>query len=83
MRVCSLLFLSPTGHVVITNPESLPGTSVDAAFAWLWTQIFPWMMNTPSLYYMVYLGTPIIGLLIAAFILKPRAFFGLAFGGHR
>jgi hypothetical protein len=35
------------------------------------------------LYIMVYVVTPMLGLLLAAFILKPRAFFGLALRGHR
>ena len=76
-------FLSPQGHIVITNPASLPGTAVDAMFAFIWSSIFPSIVDTSTLYIMVYVVTPMLGLLLAAFILKPRAFFGLVLRGHR
>ena len=52
-------------------------------FSFIWSTIFPSIINTPTLYFMVYVVTPVLGLLLAAFILKPRAFFGLALRGHR
>lgn len=70
-------YLDSGGHVIITNANALTGASVDSVFAYVWSSVFPQVVNTPMLYALVYIITPILGLIAAAAILKPRAFRAL------
>lgn len=67
-------YLDPAGHTIITNAASLPSVSVDATWAWIWSILFPSVLNTSTLYILVYLVTPFIGLILAAMILQPKRF---------
>lgn len=70
-------YLDSGGHIIINNAYALSGASVDSVFTYIWSSILPQVVDTPSLYALVYIVTPILGLTVAAAILKPRMFKAL------
>ncbi len=69
------VFLSPTGQVLIPlGTSSLENVAVDAFASVAFVSLFPWIQGTPALYYLTYLVTPFLVLVIAAIILTPKQF---------
>lgn len=77
--------ISPnTGEILLTNLESLVGTSVDYTFFWTYSTLFPatrnLFINLPlfgrlsMLFFLIYFLTPIILAFIMALLLKPGMF---------
>ena len=77
--------ISPnTGEILLTNLESLVGTSVDYTFFWIYSTLFPatrnLFINFPlfgrlsMLFFLIYFLTPIILAFIIALLLKPGMF---------
>src|SRR5437867_3587806 len=59
--------ISPDGTFAIsTSGGTLAQTSVDYMTGWVWTQVG---FSGPSVYYLTYLVTPIIAVLVAVFLL--------------
>ena len=72
-------YLTPQGHVAITNAAALPLTAIDAAFTWLGNTLYvpniiiP-VLGVSTLYLFVYLVMPLVLIVLMAFILKPKVF---------
>lgn len=77
------LYLSPSGQVLIPlGTSSLESVAVDAAVAEIYKDLFPFVVGTPTWYYLTYLITPVIIILFSAIILTPKQFiFRLRQGG--
>ena len=73
--------IGPNGRMLITNMESLCGTSPDYTLHWIYTTLFPGIkdafVNLPFggscslLFLAIYLFSPIFAVVIMAIILKP------------
>jgi hypothetical protein len=73
--------ISPHGEMLITNMESLAGTSPDYSFYWFYTTLFknienvyvtvPFSGNCSLLFIAIYFLSPIIAVFVMALILKP------------
>jgi hypothetical protein len=73
--------IGPNGVMLITNMESLAGTSPDYTLYWLYTNLFPGIKNAfinlpfsgqcSLLFLSIYLLSPIVAVIIMALILKP------------
>lgn len=73
--------VGPNGAMLITNMESLCGTSPDYTLYWIYTTLFPGIKNVfvnlpfsgscSLLFFAIYLLSPILAVIIMAFILKP------------
>ena len=73
--------VGPDGTMLITNMESLAGTSPDYTVYWFYTTIFhniekvfvtlPFSGNCSLLFMSIYFVSPIIAVIIMSFILKP------------
>ena len=61
----------PSGTVLITEPDALPGTAVDRVVGWIWNYVG---ISDGFLYIFVYVITPIIAVIIAALLFKPKMF---------
>jgi len=69
------LFLNSNGQVLIPlGTSSLESVAVDAFAASIFGAISPSVVGTPSLFYLTYLVTPLLVLVLAAFILTPKQF---------
>lgn len=75
--------IAPDGNMLITNMESLAGTSPDYTFYWFYTTLFPNIknifVNVPfsascsMLFLAIYFLSPILAVLVMALVLKPGA----------
>jgi len=73
--------VGPNGRMLITNMESLAGTSPDYTLYWIYTTIFPRIKNVfvnlpfsgdcSLLFLLIYMFSPIFAVIIMALILKP------------
>ena len=73
--------IAPNGVMLITNMESLAGTSPDYTFYWFYTTFFkniekvyvniPFSGNCSLLFISIYFLSPIIAVLVMALVLKP------------
>ena len=73
--------IAPDGAMLITNMESLAGTSPDYTLYWFYTNLFqgikyvsvrlPFSGSCSLLFLLIYLFSPIFAVLIMAVILKP------------
>ena len=73
--------IAPNGTMLITNMESLVGTSPDYTFYWFYTTFFkniekvyvsiPFSGNCSLLFISIYFLSPIIAVLLMALVLKP------------
>ena len=77
-------FLAPNGNFAIPlGTNALENTAVDAAFwqAWSWLPniqfTLPFVGTLGLWFLMVYAVTPVLGLVLAALLLKPREFLRL------
>lgn len=75
--------IAPSGTMLITNMESLAGTSPDYTFYWLYTTLFPNIKNTflnipfsescSMLFVAIYFLSPVLAVILMALVLKPGA----------
>jgi hypothetical protein len=73
--------IGPDGRMLITNMESLAGTSPDYTLYWIYTNLLPGIKNVfvslpfsgdcSLLFLLIYLFSPIFAVIIMALILKP------------
>jgi hypothetical protein len=73
--------IGPDGRMLITNMESLCGTSPDYTLYWIYTNLLPGIKNVfvslpfsgdcSLLFLLIYLFSPIFAVIIMALILKP------------
>ena len=73
--------IGPTGQMLITNMESLAGTSPDYTLYWVYTTLIPGIKNAfvslpfsgdcSLLFLLIYLFSPIFAVIVMALILKP------------
>jgi hypothetical protein len=73
--------IAPRGEMLITNMESLAGTSPDYTFYWFYTIFFknienvyvtvPFSGNCSLLFIAIYFLSPILAVLVMALVLKP------------
>jgi hypothetical protein len=78
------LIAPDTGQLLLTNLESLVGTSVDYTAFWIYSNLFPMIINSfinfpffgrlSMLFVLIYFLTPIILAFIMALLLKPGMF---------
>jgi len=74
--------IGPNGRMLITNMESLAGTSPDYTLYWIYTTLIPGIKNAfvslpfsgecSFLFLLIYLFSPIFAVIVMALILKPR-----------
>jgi hypothetical protein len=76
------LYVSPMGKITMMDASGLPNTSIDATITYLW-QTFANCPNTiinvfgqqvSTLFIAVYLVTPVLGAVVAAYLLEPKMF---------
>ena len=73
--------IGPSGRMLITNMESLAGTSPDYTLYWFYTTLIPGIKNAfvnlpfsgecSFLFLLIYLFSPIFAVIVMALILKP------------
>ena len=73
--------IAPDGTMLLTNMESLVGTSPDYTLYWFYTTIFkniekvfvgvPFSGNCSMLFMLIYFLSPVIAVLVMALVLKP------------
>lgn len=64
-------YVNYDGSVILNVPEVLTGSAVDATVVWFWQQL---AISGPLLYYMTYIVTPLIFIVVVALILAPEQF---------
>ncbi len=71
-----------SGELLISGKESLVGTSVDYMLGWIYTKLFtnsllevqiPLLGNISLLFLLIYFITPILSVICAALLFKPKA----------
>jgi len=63
------LAYSSAGALLITDKASLAGVAVDTVAGWLWNQVG---ISGSTLFTFVYVVTPLIAVIVAALLLKPK-----------